>query len=31
MKQRFDELGIRLYNPAQRMVAMREIKEEGSA
>jgi small-conductance mechanosensitive channel len=31
MKQRFEELGIRLYNPAQHMVTMRQIKDEGSA
>jgi small-conductance mechanosensitive channel len=29
MKQRFAELGIRLYNPMERMVAVRQITDEG--
>ena len=28
MKRRFEELGIQLYNPVERMVAMRQITEQ---
>jgi hypothetical protein len=31
MKQRFDELGIRLYNPMERVVAMRQMPDVGKA
>jgi small-conductance mechanosensitive channel len=30
MKQRFEELGIQLYNPMARMIAVRQIKDEVS-
>jgi small-conductance mechanosensitive channel len=30
MKKRFEELGIRLYNPMQHMVAMRQIRDEAA-
>jgi hypothetical protein len=28
MKRRFEELGIQLYNPVERMVAVRQIPQE---